>query len=846
MRERLRTQRAPAMRLCLAVLALGWCAVGECGAALADSVPYTVRSTFGEVGILDMPSARMAPDGELSGTIGFLKSTQRYNFAFQLLPWLEGSFRYSRIARFNGAEALYDRSFGLKVRLVNEDDTWPTIALGFRDLLGTGVYGAEYLVASKRFGDFDVSTGLGWGRLASVDTFPNPFGLIWASFKNRPPFGTTATGGTVNFGQFFHGPAMGLFGGVIWHTPVDDLDLLVEYSSDRYVQESASGAFKVRMPVNVGAAYRVFNIATVSAGWYYGTSYGVTVTFNTDPTMPVSPQKFGPEIAPPVIRPAKQQIDALAQLLTRSRPLDRAIPARPWVQLPQPQADSDVATITSALMSYGPGVQDVDVSGRTLLIDAALGKTGKLPCDGYAKIVSALAPRLETIALTNLDDRSGKVAICTIAHRASLLSDESPDAATAPAAAPAGGPPDLDPAAATRKIRDDVEAQSLVVEALSVEPEMVWIYFSNSHYASEAAAAGRIARVLMADAPASAEVFHIVSVRNGMQLLDFQVARSALERATLAYGTTSELSGAVSIAAAPLSNPVLERAWDEAYPRIHWSIGPGMRSGFFDPDVPVQVQILAAANASIDITPKLTLEGRAEFNIYNNYDLVRLSNSQLPHVRSDLNLYNKFGINGIANLDAVYRTRVSRDVYFEARAGYLEDMFAGAGVQMLWRPEGERFALGIDLYQVWQRDFDRLFGLQQYHVLTGHASAYYQSPWYGLNFAVHAGRYLAGDYGATIEVTRQFSTGVEIGAFATFTNVPFAKFGEGSFDKGIIIHIPLEWALPFNTQSVYDIRLRSLVRDGGQRLDDDDSLFAETRPTSYGEVIGHIDEVVAP
>jgi len=89
-------------------------------------------------------------------------------------------------------------------------------------------------------------------------------------------------------------------------------------------------------------------------------------------------------------------------------------------------------------------------------------------------------------------------------------------------------------------------------------------------------------------------------------------------------------------------------------------------------------------------------------------------------------------------------------------------------------------------------------------------------------------------------------TGVEIGAFATFTNVPFAKFGEGSFDKGVIIRIPLEWALPFNSQSTYSLDLRPLTRDGGQRLVDDNSLYDETRRTSYGEIYNHIDDIGYP
>jgi hypothetical protein len=76
--------------------------------------------------------------------------------------------------------------------------------------------------------------------------------------------------------------------------------------------------------------------------------------------------------------------------------------------------------------------------------------------------------------------------------------------------------------------------------------------------------------------------------------------------------------------------------------------------------------------------------------------------------------------------------------------------------------------------------------------------------------------------------------------------VPFSTFGEGSFDKGIIVRIPLEWALSLYTQSVFDDTLRSLTRDGGQRLDNDDSLYGETRSTSYGEISESLGDIVSP
>ena len=130
------------------------------------------RTTYGDMGILEMPSARMASDGQVSLTIGDLDGSQwRITGGFQVLPWLEGTFRYSHIPHFNrnGTEPLYDRSFGMKLRLFQETAYTPAVAVGVRDLIGTGIYGAEYVVLSKRFWTVDFTAGLGWGRLASTE-----------------------------------------------------------------------------------------------------------------------------------------------------------------------------------------------------------------------------------------------------------------------------------------------------------------------------------------------------------------------------------------------------------------------------------------------------------------------------------------------------------------------------------------------------------------------------------------------------------------------------------------------------------------------------------------------------
>ena len=246
--------------------------------ANAQQQSDTLRNTFGEIGMLDMPSAHLADDGQLAFTFGDVGTTQRYNLSFQALPWLEASFRYSRPFGYLEDRNFYDRSFGVKVRLVREDTIIPDISFGLRDLLGTGVYSSEYVAASKHIGSLDLTGGMGWGRLAGTSALPNPFGYVLSSFKVRNA-GVADTGGQFNWRQFFHGPRVGIFGGAIWHTPIDNLSLLGEYSSDKYTGEAIYGGVKVRSPFNVGLNYQ-FGALSFSGGWFYGTTYGFTVSLS--------------------------------------------------------------------------------------------------------------------------------------------------------------------------------------------------------------------------------------------------------------------------------------------------------------------------------------------------------------------------------------------------------------------------------------------------------------------------------------------------------------------------------------------------------------------------------------
>ena len=121
----------------------------------------------------------------------------------------------------------------------------------------------------------------------------------------------------------------------------------------------------------------------------------------------------------------------------------------------------------------------------------------------------------------------------------------------------------------------------------------------------------------------------------------------------------------------------------------------------------------------------------------------------------------------------------------------------------MYKPAHSPFAVGLDIHHVQKRDYDMLFDLRDYETVVGHVSIYYDAG--GLfDIEVNAGRYLAGDWGLTTTVARTFGSGWEVGGYATLTDVPFAEFGEGSFDKAIYVSIPIDWIVstPVQEQSV--------------------------------------------
>lgn len=370
--------------------------------------------------------------------------------------------------------------------------------------------------------------------------------------------------------------------------------------------------------------------------------------------------------------------------------------------------------------------------------------------------------------------------------------------------------------------------QGMTLRGMSISATRVRIHLGNTRYDAEAQAVGRAARVLTRTLPASVEVFEIVPVVNGMPLSVVTLRRADIEALEHAPGADAALQARANIAeAGSLAAP--DMAAPAETPRLSWKFGPYLRQSFFDPDKPLRVETGLRLSGQYDLSPGFILSGSIAHPVAGNLDNSRrLSNSLLPRVRTDQVLYDREGEPSIEELTAAYYTRPGDALYGRMTVGYLERMYGGISGEVLWKPVTSPLALGVEVNYVKQRDFDQLFGFRTYDVVTGHASAYYD---FGRGYIgqVDAGRYLAKDYGTTLTLSREFANGWKFSAFATFTDVSSEEFGEGSFDKGIRIEIPVSWITGRDSRNNFGTTLRPVLRDGGARLHVQGRLYDTVR-----------------
>ncbi|TDK30887.1 YjbH domain-containing protein [Luteimonas terrae] len=685
--------------------ALAWAVSGALHAQ--DRV---TQSDWGGAGLMQTPIARMEDEGQISLTASYTSPYARYNLSMQPFPWLEGTFRYMSInnraygpADVDGDQHYKDKSIDIKARLWRESRWLPEVAVGFRDIGGTGLFSSEYLVANKRFGSFDASLGLATGYIGNRGDFENPLRLIDERFATRP---IISGAGQLNATSTFRGP-IGIFGGVSWQSPLEQLLVKIELDGNDYKNEPQRNNQLQRTPINLGVVYTPRPGIQITAGFERGAEAMVGVAFTGN------------------LRNAR----SVAPLLDR------------------------------------PVVPLADHASR------GVSNPGSWP---------ALATALQ---------REAGLKVSEISRR----------------------------------------GRELIVTG------------EQQRYFYGAQGVGRSIRVLDTGTNADFDWFTIAHQRVDMPIAETSVSREAF--ADYVDRRIDLDTFARSVEIAPPASQRREVLYQAPFDRFQAGIGPGYKHVMGGPDGFILYQVSADASATYWFGRHTWVSGIVSADVLNNFDKFRYNPpSRMPRVRTYQREFLTTSSVTVPNLQLTTAHYLGGDLYGMGYAGYLESMYGGVGGEVLYRPFGERWALGVDVNHVRQRNFDQRAGFRDYDQTTGHATAYVTlGDAQRVQANVSVGRYLAGDIGATVNVARRFDNGVTMGAWATKTNVSSATFGEGSFDKGIYFSVPMDFLLPRPTRARASIIWQPLVRDGGARLARRYALYSLTAERDRNFLLENLD-----
>ncbi|MFY9327268.1 MAG: YjbH domain-containing protein [Georgfuchsia sp.] len=377
----------------------------------------------------------------------------------------------------------------------------------------------------------------------------------------------------------------------------------------------------------------------------------------------------------------------------------------------------------------------------------------------------------------------------------------------------------------------DIEDQTLwTISDISLRGKELCLTISKSDGVYWTDRIERAVRILHRDAPANVERFVLRHVVRGAPITEQVVLREPWLVQHIRFLLPSERTDIVT-ARRPNTSLVRETpVWHSKPEWFNAGLSPTFSQTVGGPDGFLLFQAGIGARSELKFNESTWTSGFLNLRLIDNYSGFKTDGpSDLPRVRTDLRKYLVTSRVTLPNLQVNHVGALSDTQYYSLYGGYLEPMFAGIGGEWLYRPWHSPFAFGVDVNHVKKRQFNQGLRLLDYSANTGHATVYWETGWHSIEASLKLGQYLAGDKGATIDVHRRFDNGTVMGALMTRTNVSAARFGEGSFDKGIYLSIPFDAILPRSSGQMANFSWHPLTRDGGAILDRAFTLFDFTR-----------------
>lgn len=237
----------------------------------------------------------------------------------------------------------------------------------------------------------------------------------------------------------------------------------------------------------------------------------------------------------------------------------------------------------------------------------------------------------------------------------------------------------------------------------------------------------------------------------------------------------------------------------------------------------------------------LSLAGGIRLNIGDNlFDYNTARNTPTKPVRSNINDFTQTLIS-IDDAYLNYTSALTPGLYGSITAGYLEELYAGYGAKILYRPYKSRLAAGIEAWHAKQRDPTSRLNLKLKGRETASAffNIWYDLPEHDMTASLKTGRFLGGDAGTRLQIQKRLDNGIKIEGQITASNRrnSDAFGGTTNLYHGLTLTVPFGDIPKVPKNSVIRVSAKPFGRDIGQTLNTNENIYEKTQKLSYGETI---------
>jgi hypothetical protein len=357
-----------------------------------------------------------------------------------------------------------------------------------------------------------------------------------------------------------------------------------------------------------------------------------------------------------------------------------------------------------------------------------------------------------------------------------------------------------------------------VTKELKAENNVLTLIGAQTSFRDDDESTERVARILSTSSNEQFEKYRIVEVSNNLPMVETEVDVEKFEAAAKQLSPNLDITESFT-----RQSPTEEIVLNRDKTKFSWGVKPFWIQSFGNPEAFYMYQGGALVSAGVNMPGNFAVHSTVKATLLENFDefnfKVDSENSPLPRVRTYIREYVTRSKVTLENLYANWHGKLSENTYAIAYAGYLETMYGGIGGEFIYRPVDSNWAIGADINYVAQRDYSSEWNFFDYRVATGHVNLFWQPEFIeDSTLAFKVGRYLAKDTGVTIDFSKKFDSGIEVGAWAALTNVSAEEYGEGSFSKGFYLSIPFDLFSIKPSKGTGRIPWIPIGRDGGQAL----------------------------